>query len=131
MWPWQKGASICAGLGASVVLLVVVAASTPAQRAGTGTTRDFAIAGGQYAFRPAAITVDRNDLVKITFTAEDIAHSFTIDAYRISKRAGAGQTVDLRVPRRSARHLRLLLQPLHRLEVQADATGRLHRQVER
>ena len=60
---------------------------------GTGTTRDFAIAGGQYAFRPASITVDRNDLVKITFTAEDIAHSFTIDSYRISKRAGAGQSV--------------------------------------
>ena len=43
--------------------------------------------------RPASITVDCNDLVKITFTAEDIAHSFTIDSYRISKRAGAGQSV--------------------------------------
>jgi heme/copper-type cytochrome/quinol oxidase subunit 2 len=31
--------------------------------------------------------------VKITFTAEDIAHSFTVDGYRISKRAGAGQSV--------------------------------------
>ena len=31
--------------------------------------------------------------MKITFSAEDIAHSFTVDAYRISKRAGAGQSV--------------------------------------
>ena len=31
--------------------------------------------------------------MKITFTADDIAHSFTIDQYRIAKRAGAGQTV--------------------------------------
>ena len=45
------------------------------------------------AFRPNTITVDRNDVVKIVFTAEDIAHSFTIDSYRISKRAGAGQSV--------------------------------------
>jgi len=93
MRPWQKSASICAGLGASVALLVFAAASNPAQAQGTGTTRDFAIAGGQYSFRPASITVDRNDPVKITFTAEDIAHSFTIDSYRISKRAGAGQSV--------------------------------------
>ena len=44
-------------------------------------------------FPPGLDSVDRNDLVKITFTAEDIAHSFTIDSYRISKRAGAGQSV--------------------------------------
>jgi heme/copper-type cytochrome/quinol oxidase subunit 2 len=31
--------------------------------------------------------------VKITFTAGDMAHSFTIDSYRIAKRAGAGQSV--------------------------------------
>jgi heme/copper-type cytochrome/quinol oxidase subunit 2 len=37
--------------------------------------------------------VQKDDLVKITFTAADIAHSFTLDSYRIAKRAGAGQTV--------------------------------------
>ena len=46
-----------------------------------------------HAFSPAVIDVQKDDLVKITFTAADIAHSFTIDEYRISKRAGAGQTV--------------------------------------
>ena len=31
--------------------------------------------------------------LKITFTAQDIAHSFTVEGYRIMKRAGAGQSV--------------------------------------
>ena len=90
MGRWQKDASICAAFGGLVVGLVAIAASAPVSAQGA---RSFAISGTQYAFRPAEITVDRNDLVKITFSAEDIAHSFTIDAYRISKRAGAGQSV--------------------------------------
>jgi heme/copper-type cytochrome/quinol oxidase subunit 2 len=51
------------------------------------------VKGRKYQFEPARIEVRQNDLVKVTFTAEDIAHSFTIDDYRIAKRAGAGQTV--------------------------------------
>ena len=47
----------------------------------------------QFAFSPAQIDVQKDDLVKITFTAVDIPHSFTVDGYRIAKRAGAGQTV--------------------------------------
>ncbi|HEY7056850.1 MAG TPA: cupredoxin domain-containing protein [Vicinamibacterales bacterium] len=92
MRPWQKNASICAGFGAAVGLLVVAAAGTPAS-AQDQASRAFSISGNQYAFHPASVTVERNDLVKITFKAEDIAHSFTIDSYRISKRAGAGQSV--------------------------------------
>ena len=38
--------------------------------------------------------MNKNDLVKVTFTAKDMPHSFTIDGpYRISKRASAGQSV--------------------------------------
>jgi len=37
--------------------------------------------------------VDQDDVVRITFTAEDIPHSFTIDAYRIAKRASPGRPV--------------------------------------
>jgi heme/copper-type cytochrome/quinol oxidase subunit 2 len=74
-------------LTASVLFLV----STAAQE--QGTTREFAVSGNQHAFSPASISVNRNDLVKITFTASDMPHSFTIDEYRIVKRAGAGQTV--------------------------------------
>ena len=58
-----------------------------------GTAREFTINGNQYAFSPLRIEVQKDDLVKITFTASDIPHSFTIDQYRIAKRAGAGQTV--------------------------------------
>lgn len=55
--------------------------------------RTFAITASKYQFVPARLEVDQNDLVKITLTAADIAHSFTIDEYRIAKRAGAHQTV--------------------------------------
>jgi heme/copper-type cytochrome/quinol oxidase subunit 2 len=42
---------------------------------------------------PAVIEVKQDELVQITFTAEDIAHSFTIDAYRIAKRGEPGKPV--------------------------------------
>lgn len=58
-----------------------------------GQTRDVAVRGSDFAFTPGRIEVQRDDLVTISFTAADIPHSFTIDDYRISKRAGAGQTV--------------------------------------
>ena len=58
-----------------------------------GGPREFSITGDQFAFKPLRIEVQKDDLVKITFTAKDIAHSFTIDQYRIAKRAAAGQTV--------------------------------------
>jgi len=78
---------VFATLAASVLLLVSVAAQDQ------GQVREFTVSGDHYAFSPASIDVNKNDLVKITFTAHDIAHSFTIDDYRIVKRAGAGQTV--------------------------------------
>jgi heme/copper-type cytochrome/quinol oxidase subunit 2 len=58
-----------------------------------GQVREFNVTGRAYAFAPGRIEVQKDDLVKITFTAADIAHSFTIDSYRIAKRAGAGQSV--------------------------------------
>lgn len=58
-----------------------------------GTAREFTIAGDQFSFSPPRIEVQKDDLVTITFTARDIPHSFTIDSYRIAKRAAAGQTV--------------------------------------
>lgn len=58
-----------------------------------GQLREVSIQGNEYAFSPSRVEVQREDLVKIVFTAKDIPHSFTIDDYRISKRAGAGQSV--------------------------------------
>ena len=76
-----------ATLAACVLLLVTTAAQDQ------GQVREFTVVGNHYAFAPASLTVNKNDLVKITFTAQDIPHSFTIEGYRIMKRAGAGQTV--------------------------------------
>jgi heme/copper-type cytochrome/quinol oxidase subunit 2 len=55
--------------------------------------REVSVTGNDFSFSPNRIEVQRNDLVKVTFTATDMAHSFTIDSYRIAKRAGAGQSV--------------------------------------
>jgi cytochrome c oxidase subunit 2 len=80
---------VLATLAASVLCLVSAAAATQDQ----GQVREFTVTGNGFAFSPSSLAVNKNDLVKITFTAQDIAHSFTIDDYRIVKRAGAGQTV--------------------------------------
>ena len=58
-----------------------------------GKVVEISVDGDGYAFAPGRIEVQKDDLVKITFHAKDIAHSFTVDAYRIAKRAAAGQTV--------------------------------------
>jgi cytochrome c oxidase subunit 2 len=60
---------------------------------GQGQVREITILGDHYAFNPTRIEVQKDDLVKVTFKAQDLAHSFTVDTYRIAKRAAAGQTV--------------------------------------
>lgn len=79
-----------ATLSVCVLALVGVAA----QQDQPGQLREFTVVGDHYTFTPSTLTVNRGDVVKVTFTAKDIAHSFTIDDdYRISKRAGAGRSV--------------------------------------
>ena len=58
-----------------------------------GQVREVSVRADQYAFSPTRIDVQKDEIVKVTFTAVDMPHSFTIDGYRISKRAAAGQTV--------------------------------------
>jgi plastocyanin len=58
-----------------------------------GQIREFQVIGRDFAFSPARLEVQKDDVVKITFTAADMPHSFTSDHYRIAKRAGAGQSV--------------------------------------
>lgn len=64
------------------------------------TRRDFTVAAKRYAYTvggndAAEIRVMQNDLVHITFSTEDIPHSFTIEdaPYRIMKRAEPGKPV--------------------------------------
>jgi heme/copper-type cytochrome/quinol oxidase subunit 2 len=79
----------------AVLAVLSGAGSAPGTPAGPqeGARREFQVSARKHAFTPNTIEVQQDDLVKITLRAEDIAHSFTIDDYRIAKRAGAGQTV--------------------------------------
>jgi cytochrome c oxidase subunit II len=51
------------------------------------------VTANNFAFSPARIEVRQNDIVRVSFHAVDIPHTFTIDEYRISKRAAIGQTI--------------------------------------
>jgi heme/copper-type cytochrome/quinol oxidase subunit 2 len=84
--------TVLASLIAGGLLVAGVSALT-LKPAPQGSAREFTITGDQFSFKPLRIEVQKDDLVKITFSAKDIAHSFTIDQYRIAKRASAGQTV--------------------------------------
>ena len=66
-------------------------ASAP-QRQGS-SSRPFAIVATRYRFEPARVEVNEGDLVAIELRSADIAHSLTIEAYRIAKRVGPGQSV--------------------------------------
>jgi heme/copper-type cytochrome/quinol oxidase subunit 2 len=79
--------ALSAFVGSSVVLLAQ-------------SRREFDVTAHKYAFRVSGtdapeIRVRQNDLVHITFSTEDIPHSFTIEEapYRIMKRAEPGKPV--------------------------------------
>ena len=57
------------------------------------TERPFGVTARKYTFDPARIEVNQDDLVRIDLHTGDIAHSLTIDAYRIAKRANPGQPI--------------------------------------
>jgi heme/copper-type cytochrome/quinol oxidase subunit 2 len=89
----QHKFAVAAFTAAGAVLGTFVYAATA--RAHREESREITIRGDQFAFNPQQIEVRKDDLVKITFTAVDIPHSFNVEGYRIAKRAGAGQTVVL------------------------------------
>jgi heme/copper-type cytochrome/quinol oxidase subunit 2 len=77
-----------------VVLCVAVAASSSSAAQDHGpTARPFAVSVHRYAFDPPRIEVDQDDLIKIELSSTDIAHSLTIDEYRIAKRVSPSQPV--------------------------------------
>jgi len=66
----------------------------PSRREITLTARD-------YRFSPSRIEVVQDDLVKLTVQSQDVAYSFTIEEYRVSRRVPAGgmTTVEFRADR--------------------------------
>jgi heme/copper-type cytochrome/quinol oxidase subunit 2 len=81
-------AALVGGVGGGLLCL----RAARAQEQGP-TPREFTVKARKYAFSPDRIEVRLGDLVKIILEAEDIPHSFTVDAYRIAKRANPGQGV--------------------------------------
>jgi cytochrome c oxidase subunit 2 len=72
--------------GGALLLFTGAARSAP-------QVREVSVRADKFAFSPSRIDVQKDEIVKVTFTAVDMPHSFSIDGYRISKRAAAGQTV--------------------------------------
>ena len=52
--------------------------------------REFSITAREYRFTPDRLEVTQDDLVKLTIESADVTSSFTIDAYRLSRRIPAG-----------------------------------------
>ena len=78
----------------AVALLITAAVcSGDAPRAQEQGRHEITLTAKRYAFSQPRIEVAANDVVKITLVAEDIPHTFTIDEYRISKRAAPGRPV--------------------------------------
>jgi heme/copper-type cytochrome/quinol oxidase subunit 2 len=82
-------------LGLTAVGIAVLASTGVLQVSAQqpGVQRHVQVTARKYSFAPGRIEVNQDDLVKITLHSEDIAHSLTIDGYRIAKRVGGGQTV--------------------------------------
>ena len=76
--------------GALLVLALVATATGQDQGP---TAKPFTVSARRFTFDPPRIEVNQNDLVTIELRSADIAHSLTIDAYRISKRVSPGKPV--------------------------------------
>lgn len=76
----------------TLAALAVVPASTQPEPEAPDR-RTFTVVARKYGFDPEVIDVRRNDVVRLTISSPDIAHSFTVDAYRIQKRIPPGGSV--------------------------------------
>jgi len=81
----EPAAACPGGPSAAGVWRAVALASPQSQDAALRTVK---LTAKRYRFDPPRIEVFVDDLVRIELQTEDIAHSLTIDTYRISKRVG-------------------------------------------
>lgn len=75
------------------ILVAAAVCSGDAPLAQDQARHDIVLNAKRYAFSQPRVEVAANDVVKLTLVAEDIPHTFTIDEYRISKRAAPGRPV--------------------------------------
>jgi heme/copper-type cytochrome/quinol oxidase subunit 2 len=69
-------------------LIIGSAADAAAQE---GTRREVTVKVTDAGFEPARIDVRQNELVQVTFVSDTEPHAFTLDAYRVAKRATPGK----------------------------------------
>ena len=81
---------LCASLITLPLLVLVLSSGQADAQEEKDNHREVAVAAKSNGFTPARLEVHQNDLIKVTFTAEDAPHSFNIDEYRIAKRARPG-----------------------------------------
>ena len=97
-----QGTRLTLGLGVLVCALSLVpCALRVSAQDQSPNRREFTIVAKDFRFTPDRIDVMQDDLVKLTVRSQDIAHSFTIDEYRIVKRvpAGGSTTFEFRADR--------------------------------
>jgi plastocyanin len=80
-------------LAALLVALTVPGARVSTAQEQAPNRREFTVTASDHRYTPDRIEVSKDDLVKITFRSEGQPATFVIDAYRIVKRAGSGQSV--------------------------------------
>jgi heme/copper-type cytochrome/quinol oxidase subunit 2 len=73
--------------------LALAAGRTVWARQHEPATQRVSVSASRYAFTPNLVEVAQDDLVRIELRTVDIAHSLTIDGYRISKRVNPGAPV--------------------------------------
>jgi heme/copper-type cytochrome/quinol oxidase subunit 2 len=86
----SSGRRTVASLAALLAAVIGLGVASLAQEQGR---YEVTLTAKRYEFSQTRIEVAANDVVKITLVAEDIAHTFTVDEYRISKRAAPGRPV--------------------------------------
>ncbi len=81
---------ISAGLAGAVIAF----APLPV-RVAPPTQRTFRVEASQFAYNPAALTVNRGDTVTIELVSQDVVHGLYVDGYGLSVTADPGQTARL------------------------------------
>src|SRR4029078_5582176 len=84
-------------LGTGACLLATTSSrlfAAPAGQDQAPNRREFSMTARDYRFTPDRLEVTQDDLVKLTIESADHAYSFSIDAYRLSRRIpGGGKTI--------------------------------------
>jgi len=90
MPPRTSGRRAVASLAVLLATVIGLGVASLAQEQGR---YEITLTAKRYEFSQTRVEVAANDVVKITLVAEDIPHTFTVDEYRISKRAAPGRPV--------------------------------------